>query len=191
MKQTRISCLWAFALALLATTASCDDDKSYAELLTDETMATNAFLADQHVVGYQPDNETFETGPNAPYYQLDEDGNVYMQVLNPGTKDNKAETDELIYFRFTRYNLYEYADGKLGSGSGNDTDLAYGSASFRFGNSSSQSSYQWGSGLQLPLRHLSIDCEVNLVIKSQAGLYNEIANVQPYLYNVRYFKPQT
>jgi len=191
MKRTKIFCRWALALAVLATTASCNDDKSYAELLTDENMATNAFLADQHVVGYQPDNETFETGPDAPYYQLDEDGNVYMQVLNPGTKDNKAETDDLIYFRFTRYNLYEYANGKLGAGSGNDTDLTYGSASFRFGNNSSQSSYQWGSGLQLPLRYLSIDCEVNLVIKSQAGLYNEISNVQPYLYTVRYFKPQT
>ena len=102
-----------------------------------------------------------------------------------------AEDDQLIYFRFTRYNLYEYADGKLGPGSGNDTDLTYGSASFRFGNTTSQSSYQWGSGLQMPLRYLPIDCEVNLVIKSQAGLYNEISNVQPFLYKVRYFKPQT
>ena len=118
-------------------------------------------------------------------------GNVYMQVLSEGTKDNMAEDDQLIYFRFTRYNLYEYADGKLGPGSGNDTDLTYGSASFRFGNTTSQSSYQWGSGLQMPLRYLPIDCEVNLVIKSQAGLYNEISNVQPFLYKVRYFKPQT
>ncbi len=191
MKLIKLSCRWALALAVAAAATSCDDDKSYAELLTDENIATNAFLADQRVVGYDPDNKTFESGQTAPYYQLDEDGNVYMQVISEGTKDNMAEDDQLIYFRFTRYNLYEYADGKLGPGSGNDTDLTYGSASFRFGNTSSQSSYQWGSGLQMPLRYLPIDCEVNLVIKSQAGLYNEISNVQPFLYKVRYFKPQT
>ena len=36
--------------------------------------------------------------------------------------------------------------------------------------------------------YLGIDSEVNLVIKSQYGYTEEISNVTPYLYNVRYFR---
>lgn len=61
---------------------------------------------------------------------------------------------------------------------------------FRFGNYSLQSSAQYGSGIQLPLSYLGIDCEVNIVIKSQYGFTSEMTNVVPYLYNVRYFKSQ-
>lgn len=181
--------------------ASCDNTKSYAELLTDEDQATNAFLVNQRVVTQIPADSLFEVGPNAPFYQLDEDGNVYMQVLDAGTGD-KAEYDQLIYFRFTRYSMYNYTYtagdannggyyGTFSSGDGNDTDITTGNASFRFGNSSATSSYQWGSGLQLPLLYLPIDCRVNLVVKSQLGLSSEIAYVTPYFYaNLRYFKSQ-
>lgn len=181
------------ALAALAiTVSSCDDRKSYAELLADENIHSNDFLANQRVVGYEQRDSTFqfEYGPEAPYYQLDEDANVFMQVLNPGTEGNRARYDQLIYFRFTRYNLNQYINGQLPSGDGNDVVMANTSASFKFSNMSYTTSYQWGYGLQMPLVYLPIDCEVNILIKSQYGLSSEIAGVVPYLYNVRYFKSQ-
>lgn len=65
-----------------------------------------------------------------------------------------------------------------------------GSASFRYNNYTLTSSSQWGSGLQLPLSVLGLGCRVNLVIKSQYGLSNEISQVVPfYYYDVRYFPP--
>lgn len=186
-------------LALVALAAlggaltGCSDSKSYAELLVTEAHYVNNYLADQRVDNTIPadTNFVFETGPDAPYYRLDEDGNVYMQVVKPGTKGNYATDNEQLYFRFTRYNLAQYKDGTLPEGEGNDTDMEYGNAWFRFKNYTLESSYQWGAGIQLPLNYLPIDCEVNLVIKSQYGIYSEQTYVIPFLYSVRYYRPQT
>ena len=47
-----------------------------------------------------------------------------------------------------------------------------------------------GSGIQYPLALLPVDCEVNLVVKSQLGLTSEIAEVVPYMYHIRYYRPK-
>lgn len=187
-------CATAMAIAMLGVTAmSCDDGKSYAELLTDETHAVNSFLANHRVQLGIPEYDEIETGADAPFYRLDEEGNVYMQVLSKGNKDMMTKDDDLVYFRFTRNSLflYDVATGEFPEeGWGNSEDLTVGSASFRYNNYTLTSSSQWGSGLQLPLSVLGLGCRVNLVIKSQYGLSNEISQVVPfYYYDVRYFPP--
>lgn len=174
------------------TFTSCDDSKSYAELLTDEAHAINRFLADHRVINHVPENNAFETGPDAPYYRLDEDGNYYMQVLNPGTNttENKVKYNDEVYFRYTRYNLNYYVDGELPVGDGNASNVAIGNYCFRFQNTTLQSTTQYGKGVQIPLEYLPIDCEVNLVMKSVGGPDAEIASVVPYVYHLRYFKSQ-
>ena len=173
-----------FALAFLA---SCEDGKSYAELLNEQDRAVNNFLADQRVINYVPADTVFETGPDAPYYRLDDDGTMYMQLLNPGTKGNKVKTDELIYFRYTRWALAYYADGQLPTGVGNNTSLN--SAWFRYQNFQLASSAQWGSGIQYPLSLLPVDCEVNIIIKASYGPTTELSDVRPYLYRLTYQRP--
>ena len=179
-----------FVIVAVTSLNSCDDTKSYADLLDDETKAVNNFLADQCVIDEIPADSNFVVGIDAPYYKMDEDGNIYMQVINPGTKGNMAKKDQLIYFRFTRYDLFGYSDGILPEGFGNANDFDYRNTNFRFGNYTLPSSSQWGTAIQLPLYYLGIDCEVNLVIKSQYGYTDEISNVIPYMYNIRYFKSQ-
>ncbi len=177
------------ALASSAFTA-CSDDETYAELLQKENMNVNRFLADHRVINEIPADTVFETGEDAPYYRLDEDGNLYMQVLDAGTKGDTVEYNELIYFRFTRYNIESYmGDGQFGSSNGND-DVLNGNYSFRFNNYQTNSSYQNGVGVQMPLRYLPVDCEVNIVIKSQYGSPSEMSYVIPFLYNIRYFRPK-
>lgn len=175
------------AIAAVIGAASCSDDKTYAELLTDEAHYVNNFLADQRVINYVPADTVFETGPDAPYYRLDDDGTMYMQVLNPGTKGNKVKTDELIYFRYTRWALAYYADGQLPTGVGNNTSLN--SAWFRYQNFQLASSAQWGSGIQYPLSLLPVDCKVNIIIKASYGPTTELSDVRPYLYRLTYQRP--
>ena len=175
-------------VAALISLSGCNDKKSYAELLTEENQAVNVFLSNQNVITSIPPDSIFEYVPDAPYYQLDDEGNLYMQVINPGDLKTKVSKDQLVYFRFTRWSLTLYAQTEeLEDGYGNATDMSAGSASFRYGNYTLTSSSQWGAGLQTPLTFLGLDCEVNLVVKSQYGLTSEIAQVIPYLYNVRYY----
>lgn len=188
---TPISKLLALGAIMLSALAmiSCNDTKSYAELLNDENLYVNRFLADQRVIGQVPADTVFEVGPDAPYYRLDEDGQLYMQVINAGTPGNRVSYDEQIYFRFTRWNIAYYDNGKFGDGEGNNSVLN-GNTSFRYNNYEISSSYDFGAGIQVPLSYLPIDCEVNIVIKSQYGMPSEMSYVQPYLYHIRYFKPK-
>ncbi len=185
----KIIAMMAFGLV---TMQSCESGKSYAELLNDENKAVNRFLADHRVERSIPADTVFETGPDAPYYCLDDEGNIYMQVLNPGTGE-KVKDDQVVYFRFMRYNLYYYpwTDEEFDLiGEGNQDNMTESPTSFRFQNYTLPSSSQWGSGIQLPLEFLPLDCDINLVIKSQYGWTSEISYVQPYLYHIRYYKSQ-
>lgn len=176
-------------MTLGLTATSCSDSKSYADRLSDENKAINLYLSNFKVENNIPEDSVFICGEDAPFYRLDEDGNFFMQVIRPGDRSNKAVDDQLIYFRFTRYNLtYYYVYNEL-VGEGNADNMDYTATSFRFNNTTLSSSTQYGQGIQMPLNYLGIDCEVNIIVKSQYGFTSELAQVTPYLYNVRYFKP--
>lgn len=117
---------------------------------------------------------------------MDDDGYVYMQVINPGTGD-MATDDQQIWFRFTRYNLafgYKYGDW---TASGNEADIASVPTSFRFKNTTLSSTLQWGEGIQVPLEYLRLNCHVHLIVKSYLGPMQEVSSVYPYVYNIRYY----
>lgn len=181
----------AFAAMLMATLGSCENSsKTYAEHLNDQNLYVNNFLADQRVINSLPADTVFETGPNAPYYRIDQEGNLYMQVVDAGTPGDTVAYNELIYFRFTRYPLSAYSNGEFSSEEGNSSNVLDGGYKFRFGNYEVSSSVQFGSGVQVPLQYLPIDASVNIVVKSQYGFYAEQSYVQPYLYSIRYFRPK-
>ena len=178
------------ALAL-ATLSSCKDNTSYADLLKYERFSTNAYLSNFRVVDQIPADTVFEEGPDAPFYKIEPEGNVYMQVLRAGDrKKNAPKTSQRIYFRYMRYNLNYWHDNGAWDGVGNEKDMDLSTASFSYNNYTLPESSQWGYGLQMPLPLLGVDCEVNLIIKSQFGLSAEISYVQPYMFHVRYFTSQ-
>ena len=176
-------------LAALALLTACSNDQSYADRLNEERNAVNAYLANHRVVMSVPEDSIFEVGPDAPFYRIDVDGNVYMQVLNAGDRVNdRAKTSEPIYFRYARYNLSTwYADGTWTMTSGNENTMDAVSCSFNYADYTLPSSSQWGYGLQYPLLFLGVECEVNLIIKSQYGFTSEISYVTPFFYHVRYY----
>ena len=181
--------LGLFALTLLS---SCNNDQSYADRLNEERNAVNAYLVNHRVVMSVPEDSVFEVGADAPFYRLDPDGNIYMQVLNAGDRVNdKAKTGEPINFRYSRYSLSVwYADGTWKEYSGNENAMNAAPCSFNYSDYTLPSSSQWGYGLQYPLIFLGVECEVNLVIKSQFGFTSEISYVMPFFYHVRYYHSQ-
>lgn len=194
MEKNKIT---AFAMALLMVfcigVVSCDDNESYAEKLDKERKASNAFLSGYNVVMGIPDDTVFVTvaevgETEAPFYRIEPEGNVYMQVVKAGDRDSMAHTGDKIYFRYSRTSLldwYEYGYSMIDS---NSDDMVYSSRHFYYNDFSKSASLTCGMGLQLPLQYVGINCEVNLVIKSQYGIDDEISYVTPYRWNVRYFK---
>lgn len=191
LKINRILFIALISSALAAIVTSCSDDKSYADLLRDERIVCNEYLAQYRIVNEVPADSIFEVGENAPFYRIDEEGNLYMQVLDAGDPEDRAKYDDLIYFRFMRMSIEDWSKTGKESWSGNADDMSMSPTSFRYQNFSQTSTSQYGAGLQFPLIFLGIGCHVNILIKSQYGFTEEIAYVTPFVYNVRYFRPQT
>lgn len=189
--------LMLLALAGAALT-SCSKTQSYSELLKEEEQAVNWFLAQKKVELQVPaDSISFQTGKDAPFYKLDEDGYVYMQVISKGDldpqgkPDNRVEAGDLVYFRFSRENLKSLYEGNTPVTGGNSDNLLTGeNTSFVYKNTYMTSSTQWGTGIQMPLRFFGYNCEVNLILKSYCGFQADQTYCYPYLINVRYFKPE-
>ena len=188
--SNRISWLAVAALtAFAAVLTACYDDNSYAELLEEDNKAVNLYLADQTIETTLPEDNDFITGEDAPYYRLDNDGNVFMQVVKKGDGE-MAQSDQRIYFRFMRYNLINYDGVNTMPGEGNSDYVEGGNMSFRYQNFTLESSSAWGMAIQMPLQYLPLNSEVRLVVKSQYGWTSEISSVQPYLYHIRFYKSQ-
>lgn len=168
----------------------CDDSKSYSELLNEEEHAVNWYLAKNKVSIEVPADGKFETGKDAPYYKMDKDGYVYMQVINAGNPNSKPAEGDRVYFRFMRMNVKSYQQTGQEMWDGNSDNLAseWGNTSLIYGNDVLGSTTQYGEGIQVPLEYLGYDSEVNLIIKSPQGWAADMSQCVPYLYNIRYFK---
>lgn len=181
-----------FVFAGLAFLSSCSKSESYSELLSQEEKAVNAFLATQRVENVVPEDGNFITGEDAPFYRLDNDGYVYMQVIDKGNLAVRPEEGDVVYFRFTRENLKYLYLGIESTPDGNAGNPAngWGNTSFVYKNTVLSSTTQWGTGIQMPLKYLGYDSRVNLVLKSYYGFQSDQTYCYPYLIDIKYFKPE-
>lgn len=200
MINLKRSILNAFLISVMivawAGLASCSKSESYSELLKQEEHAVNWYLSQKQIeLNVPEDSISFIVGKDAPFYKLDPDGYVYMQVISKGDTENKVEDGDLVYFRFTREDLKVLAQGETPTQVGNSDNLGItasdiGPSYFIFGNKYLTSSTQWGTGIQMPMKFFGYGCEVNLVLRSYYGFSQDQTYCIPYLVNVRYFKPE-
>lgn len=177
------------ALAAIIAAYGCSEKESYTDLLNKESKHVNYFLANHRVADAIPADTVFEIGPDAPFYPLDEENKVFMQVLGRGD-DQMASDGQLVYFRYTRYYLSLYHDtDSLVQVDGNE-NTGFEAASFRYGNLTLPSSGQWGQGIQLPLEWLPLGSRVRLVIKGEYSWVSEATYVMPVLVDISYFPPR-
>ncbi len=181
-------------MLLLIFTFSCSKTESYSDLLKKEQKASNWFLAQQKVCNEIPADSAFLVGPDAPFYRMDPDGYIYMQVLKKGNGFFPTTGDQ-VYFTYTRYNIETmYVNNTLEvAGQGNQDNFlnTIGNTYFIYNDYSvSSSSRFFGSGIQTPISYLGYNSEVNIVLKSYYGFEAESTTCVPYLVNVRYFKSE-
>lgn len=193
MKIFKKTIFYSFAVMAMSLLASCEDTKSYSELLTEEEHAVNWYLAQNTVALEVPENGDFETGPTAPYYKMDKDGYVYMQVISKGdiaTEEERPQKGDQVYFRFMRMNLKSLMEtgNEYWEGNSEDMGAGTGSSSLIYGNNVLTSTTQYGEGIQVPLEYLGYNSEVNLIVKSPEGFTTDVSECIPYKYNIRYFK---
>lgn len=191
MKVFNTKFLMIAAAALLL--AGCDDSESYSDLLHDEEQAVNWYLSGQRVCVDLPADGVFVEGADAPFYKMDDEGTLYMQVVSSQPRENNSpETGDKVYFRYMRRNIKNLYEGISApwSGNGDNLDAGIGSTSFIYGNFSLTSSAQHGTGVQVPMQYLGYGSEVNLVVKASAGFTSEQSQCLPFLMNVRYFKAE-
>lgn len=170
--------------------SSCEKGESYSDLLKKEEKAVNWYLSGESVEVSIPSDSIFIEGEDAPFYKMDQDGNVYMRVINSGDKTDRPASGDRVYFRYSRMNLRNFYEAGIEQWIGNSSDLTGSNipTSFVFNNYTLSSSYQWGSGIQLPLNYLGYNSRVRLVLKSQVGFYSEQSQCLPYVLDIRYFK---
>lgn len=185
---------FSIIVMMMLLVVSCSKTESYSDLLKKEQKASNWFLAQQRVCNEIPADSVFKVGPDAPYYRMDDDGYIYMQVLKVGDRE-LPKSGATVYFTFSRYNIETmYNNNTLdieAAESNQDNFLtSVGNTYFIFNNYSVNSSATYGSGIQLPLSYLGYNSEVNIVLKSYYGFSTENTTCIPYLVNVRYFKAE-
>lgn len=158
------------------------------DLKKTEQRTMKKYLSKFDVIDKLPSIDNIQVGSVAPFYKLNPEGTVYMQVVKMGTAP-AATNGEKIYFRYMRYNLLSYLEnGVLPQGQGNANDPTESMTFFEIG-SDNPSTTQWGTAIPMPiLIGLPVDSEVNLVVASDAGPTSEISGVSPFLYNIRYYK---
>ena len=175
---------------------SCKNGKSYIELRKEEDNAINKYLSsDGRTTASLPADGNFltrENSENPPFYILP-DG-VYMQIVKMGYREPSGtffRPGDRVYFRFERMSLTLWATGVDDRWGGNWSDSSGASDTYFFdyttqeGPNSSQY-YQYGLGIEYPLRYVGNGAILNLIVPSKMGFASEISNVIPYLFKIRY-----
>lgn len=103
------------------------------DLKKTEQRAKKKYLSKFDVINELPTINNIQVGSVAPFYKLNPEGTVYMQVVKMGNA-SAATNCEKIYFRFIRYNLLSYLEnGVLSQGQGNANDPTESSSFFEVG----------------------------------------------------------
>lgn len=179
-------------LAALIPLPSCDKGESYADLLKKEEKAVNWYLSGESVETVIPADSIFITGEDAPFYKMNEDGSVYMRVVDAGNMNDRPKKGDRVYFRYSRMNLRNFYELDSETWIGNSSNIGAGvpSTSFIYGSYTLPSTYQYGTGVQLPLDYLGYNSRVRLVLKAQSGFTSEQSQCLPFVFDIRYFKGQ-
>lgn len=192
MKLKKAIKIFLLPSLILSGLGACSKSESYSNLLRNEEKTVNWFLSGQKVCIDIPADSVLLYGDDAPYYKLNEEGTVYMKVLNPGdlTPGRRPKNGEKVYFRYSRRNLQYLQAGESAPWQGNSTTVSGTPTYFVYGNTYLPNTVSQGEGVQLPLKFVGYNSQVLLVMKASMGNTEEQAACVPFQYDIRYFKAE-
>lgn len=173
MKQRVFS--FSILLALILIGTSCDNKKSYSDMLKDERKAIKSFLKGKTVVDKIPEDNKFD--PEV-YYSLE--NGVYMQVLENPNPELKALSGEDVYIRYKQTNLLTMEEYDI-NWSSMITNIY-----FIYGKNSSMTDV--GTAVAQPLEYVGEESVINLVVPSKVGSSTNYSNVVPVMLHLKYTK---
>lgn len=103
----KLSILFFSLLALALFMQSCDDNKTYAEMLKEEKKLIQRFIEERGInviTAEQFADQDSTTDISKNQFVLFKDNGVYMQIVNKG-KGRVAEDNDVILTRFKEINL--------------------------------------------------------------------------------------
>ena len=154
---------------------SCNNSKTYAELLKDEQNAISKFINDSNftVLYSYPKDSIFL--PNE-FVKLP--NGLYMNVIDRGN-GSKIDSGQNVLMRVKYYrNLFDTTTYHSSNWSSGDP------SQFVFGQASSSNNYV--EGFATPLIFVRGNAKVRLIIPSSLNDYTTVQNVTPYYYYVQY-----
>ncbi|MDO9154739.1 MAG: DUF4827 family protein [Paludibacter sp.] len=175
MKQITFLISLFFTVTVLLT--SCDDKKTYAELLKDERITIAEYIKRNNiqVVTTLP---TQSTWPNNTYFKTT--SGLYFQLIDKGDNSETAdtlETNDLVSVRYIQYSLTEKSDSIF---NWNTIDSPY-PTTFNF-KDYSQVSTAWHEAISYMKRNES---EAKIIVTSKLGFETNMRSVTPLGYRLK------
>lgn len=200
--------LLLFSLMLLGWAfQSCDDNKTYAEMLEDEKDAIDGYISRNDIKVISIDEllsrKDTMTAPNE--YVLFKDNGVYMNIVDRGAKDEngytiKPENNDQVTVRCIEYDLIEqdtiYNNSNWFTANGLEVFNYIKSGTYSYGQFTEGSlatniygfdySTAVPSGWLLPLEYVGHKAHVKLIVPSKMGHTYAQKYVYPYAYELIY-----
>lgn len=199
--------LLLFSLVLIGLAfQSCDDSKTYAEMLEDEKNAIDDYISthDIKVISLDELLSRKDTMTQENEYVLFKENGVYMNIVSRGELDDKGyakkpKNNDQILARFIEYDLVEKdTTGTSNWFSADAVDvfnyIKNGTASYGQFTEGSMANFLYTSfgsvavpaGWLLPLNYIGHKAHVKLLIPSKMGNDYAQRNVYPYFYEIYY-----
>lgn len=173
----RYSYLFSLVIIFIITMASCNDSKTYAELLKEEKVTIANYLK-RNKIKVVSDFPTGNSWPDSIYVKTS--SGLYFHLINGGDDSAGADTlktNDLVAVRYLQYTLTEKTDTLF---SWNTIDSPY-PTTFNFQNYS-QACKAWHEALSYMKKN---EAEAQIIVTSKLGFETYMKDVTPMGYKLK------
>lgn len=187
----KLALLFFSILAVGFVLQSCDNTKTYAEMLQDEKNAINSYIKKNKITVITPEEFLVDTVTAENEYVLFSDG-VYMNIVDRGSGAAPADRDN-ITVRFTEFDIINDTTTLSNVDYDQAVDAFYytisGTSALGQFEPESYMYFAYGSavpaGWMVPLPYIKNKAHVKLIVPAKMGHTTAQQMVTPYFYDLK------